>query len=330
MEVNGKEFMRNIEIEKEKEALYQQSLKLDAEKIKATKPSQEKASPEYFDGGFDKAMKIEKEREIEPVDLTIEEPKPVSEILVDPTMTMNKNKKYIILSVTLILLFIITILAMRLVSNNETERELLSAEDKEIKKEEILNKIDSNEQYQNILDEKAKRSNGNDKLNNEESQILGEVPLSKVEDTPIVIDTPVVPVQKPKRDLFGLDKEEIAKQKITPKKVIKKVAKKVVQKIKSKPVAKKVVKYDKVKSFTTKSTKGWFIQLGAFSKQPSKKILQNITNKGYSYQIKKVTIKGRVLNKLLVGAYLTKRKARASLSKVRKDLKNPHAYILRF
>ena len=56
----------------------------------------------------------------------------------------------------LILLFIITVLVIRLISNNDTQSQLNETRNvsPEVVKEEILNKIDSNEEYQKVIDRK--------------------------------------------------------------------------------------------------------------------------------------------------------------------------------
>ena len=72
---------------------------------------------------------------------------------------------------------------------------------------------------------------------------------------------------------------------------------------------------------------GSFIQLGAFSKYPSKAYLNNIQSKGYAVKIHKVEINGKFYHKLLIGPYKTQKESRSNLSKIRKDLKSPKAFI---
>ena len=329
MDVNGKEFIRNLEIEQEKEELHKQALRLDAEKRKAVKPSSSTTqTPSYFDDNFDQQINIDQKEDI--VDLKIENATIDDNDLMQPLTTSNKKKKYLILGVALVLLFIITILALRLASNKQTEQELVNNDTKQIQQNEILNKIDTNEQYQDDTDQKRQAEQKNINRPTQE-QNLNDIPLPKVEDTPIVIDTPKKQVEQ-KRDLFGLNGASAQSIKKPIEKTVKHTAKKVI-----KPVVKKVIKpryktHKKVvkKAIATNNTKGYFIQIGAYSKQPSKKLLNSIGKKGYDYQIKKVNIKGRFYNKVLIGAYTTRASAKKMLRKVRADFRNPNAYILRF
>ena len=327
MDVNGKEFIRNLEIEKEKEELHKQALKLEAEKRKAVKPSSTTQAPSYFDDNFDQKINLEPKEDI--VDLKIGSAADEDDLM-QPLATPNKKKKYLILGVALVLLFIITILALRLASNKQTEQELANNDTKQIQQNEILNKIDTNEQYQDDIDQKTQTEQKNINTPTQE-QNLNDIPLPKVEDTPIVIDTPKHPTEQ-KKDLFGLEDANTQSVKKPTEKTVKQTVKKAI-----KPIIKKVTKPKytapkKVvnKTNTTNSTRGYFIQIGAYTKQPSKKLLNSIVNKGYNYQIKKVNIKGRLYNKVLIGAYTTRTSAKKMLSKVRADFRNPNAYILRF
>ena len=322
MEVDGKEFLRNVGIEQDKERLNHEQQKLEELKRASVKRNQN-----YMD------MDAEANEEAPAfVDLSIGNDSPnqnvnthnqVDDIILDKSSTNNK-KKYIVLGFGLILLFIITVLVIRLISNNDTQSKLNDVDSTkkvnlEVVKEEILNKIDSNEEHQKILDKKVALEESN-KIEKKQEKEMNEIliPSETIDKIPLVMNTSKVKVEA-KRDLFELD---AAAEKSIQTKVVKKVLK---------PKKKIIIPPAKEKSFTnkTKALQGYFIQIGAFTKAPNKNLLKGISQKGYSYHIHKVTIKGKLYNKLLIGSYKTRLEATQNLSKIKSDFKNPNAYILK-
>lgn len=328
MEINGKEFMRNVSIEQDKERLLAEHKKLEQMKRDAkmrdesyqNETTQENNSA-YVDLSMNKTPPQDENQEniIEDLMLTPEDP--------------NKTKKkYIILGFGLILLFIITILVIRLISNSETKEKLenINPQTNAIVTDKILDKIDTNEEYQkvidrkNALDEVAKLEKA--KSENMEINIPNEAAITP---TPIVIDTPK-PKVEPKRDLFGLDKTEtqvkkVIEKKIEPKKIVKKEVQVQVKK-------QTIIEPAKQTNFTQKTAtvSGYFVQIGAFTKAPSKALVNDIVKKGYNYKVHQMNIKGKLYNKVLIGAYPSREVALKDIEKIRKDFKNPNAYILKF
>ena len=80
-------------------------------------------------------------------------------------------------------------------------------------------------------------------------------------------------------------------------------------------------------AFNTPS--GYFVQVGATSRAfPDQNFLNKVRNSGYDYIIHNITVKGKVIKKILVGPY----KSRSSASNALGDIKakiNPSAYIYR-
>jgi len=339
MEVDGKEFLRNVGIEQDKDRLTHEQQKLEELKRASVKREQN-----YMD------MDEEANKEESAfVDFSIGSDSPrqntnldnnVEDIMLDTSSTNNNKKKYIMLGFGLILLFIITVLVIRLISNNDTESQLndmnnINKMNPEVVKEEILNKIDSNEEYQKVIDRKIALEESNEiakKQKKEMNEIL--IPSEVVDNVPLVLDTPKVKVEA-KRDLFELDKaaQKTVKPKVSQPKVVKeKVKTQAKPKVVSKPKREIIVPPAKEKNFTKKSTSlnGYFIQIGAFTKTPNKNLLKSITKKGYSYTVYQLNIKGKLYNKVLIGAYKTRADATRNLSQVKSDFKNPSAYILKF
>jgi len=327
MEVDGKEFLRNVGIEQDKERLIQEQRKLEELKRASIKREESYMQTPVHD------------EEPAFVDLSLENDSPqsnnnhnntVDDIILDTSAQDNK-KKYIMLGFGLVLLFIITVLVIRLISNSDTQSQLenTQGQNSEVTKDDILNKIDSNEAYQqvidkqNALDESTKMAQ-NQKQQMQEIDIPGE---SEVNNVPLVIDTPKQQ-EEVKRDLFELNKEAQAVKKVAE---VKKVTQPKVEK--SSQVKRKTVVPSAEETIFTKkasSLNGHYIQIGAFTKVPSKSFTDSITKKGYKYAVYQVEIKGKTYNKVLIGAYTNRANASKNLNQVKKDFNNPGAYILKF
>ncbi len=347
MEVNGKDFMRNVGLEQDKERLIDEQNKLESLKRDSVKREENNLNNNAQDN------------ESAYVDLSINNDHPAQEhenVINDLRLKPedpNKNKKrYIVLGIGLILLFIITILVIRLISNNDIEDKMENRNPQinELGRDKILDKIDTNEEYQKVIDKKVALEESNMLEAKEKAKInVIDVPSETLENTPIVIDTPKLD-EKPKRDLFGLDKTnkiekeekvvEIKQKIVSPIEKIVEVKPKVVVKPKVEKTPKKtgqpkrkiLVKSPAETNFAKKTSNisGYFIQLGAFTKKPSDKLLNSITKKGYDYTVHTMSIKGKIYNKVLIGSYKTRTNASKVLSKVRKDFNNKNAYILKF
>ena len=345
MEVNGKEFMRNVAIEQDKDRLIAEHNKLEQQKRESVMRQQsysndnQEGDSAYVDLSLNNTPPIEHAEE-----------NVIQDLMLDPEDPNKNKKRYIVLGFGLILLFIITLLVIRLISNNDTKEQMenLNPEAKALVTDKILDKIDTNEEYQKVIDRKIALDEAS-KMDQNKNTTINEINIpneTKVENTPIIIDTPK-PKVEPKRDLFGLDKTQQQQAevqsvvpakakpevKVTPKvEPVKQVVKKQVEKPLSQPKKQIVIAPANQTNFTQKATdlSGYFIQIGAFTKEPSNTLLKSISQKGYNYKVHTMSIKGRLYNKVLIGPYPTRETSVNVIEKVRKDFKNPKTYILKF
>ena len=340
MKVDGKEFIRNVGIEQDKDRLVQEQHKLEELKRASIQRDQNYTDTDNGSAKDESAFVDLSVDSQTPPSMNNTNPNNVEDILLDTTNIENNKKKYIMLGLGLVLLFIITILVIRLISNNDIENTLenVDTEKNEIINDEILNKIDSNEAYQKVIDKKVALDKSME-MEEKKKKVINEivVPEQEVNNVPLVLDTPK-PKEAPKRDLFGLDKEKSSKVVAPVKKVVEKKVKviekaKVVKKVTplSQPKRSIIVPPAKETNFTKKATftKGYFVQIGAFTREPSRTLLKNIISKGYLYQVYKLTVKGKLYNKVLIGPYKTRTDAIRKLSQIKTDFKNPNAYILK-
>ncbi len=213
------------------------------------------------------------------------------------------RKKYIVLGIALILLFIITIIMIRLVSGEESDLQM--QEDTKLQQDQALNNEKIQQDYQQILNDKLKRVDQEEPI-----ATLDETSTQPKEDQTTIQEEPVVAQTIP-------EPQEVVAEQTPPVEPAKPV-------VVAEP--KKVEKKEEVKQETPSGT---YVQIGAFSKTPANSFLSNITQKGYTYKLHNVTINGKKMIKVLVGPYSNRNEALNNLHSIRSALNAPSAFILK-
>ncbi len=302
MKFKSDEFMRNIEIEKEKASLKQQSDALDAEKNKSIIKTKQ-----YFDD--------------EPVivDIKQQQPNELKDILLEDNDESTK-RKYIIFSVALIILFIITIIIIRVLSYSSNDEDKLFTQVEPIKQDKMINSEDNPNIKQLDINKIAQE----------------EIPLPKTKEKIVKKEI----VEEAKSDVFGMEsfpkvqpKQEIIHAPIVEKIIPKKKIEKTPVIPKAKVIVKKEIKslFPTTKIQPKKITKitGNYIQVGAFTTNPNKKLIYAIKKYKYPYIIHKMIVKGTSYKKVLIGPYSSEATIRDMKQKIKKDLKIKSPYTLR-
>ncbi len=323
MEFKGEEFLKNIEIEKEKVELEKQSQHLESQKNESI------IKNKFNNNSFQIHSKNDFNDDSVVVDIKGSFEDELDDIKLTSNSTNNETKKkYIILSISLSILFVLTIIIIRLISDDSEENSLFKTPAiEQIRQDSILDTPNANEKYEALIKQKAKQTI--QKELNLKSIAKEEIPLPKVEEK---VDTDKQ-IQESSNDVFGMEKK--IKKQIEVKKIIP-INKPVPIPVKTKKVIeapKKIVK-STIKQKPTKIVKpvrliGNFIQIGAFTQLPNKILLKSVIEEGYEYKIHKMIIKGTTYNKVLIGPYKGEIASQNARDKIRKDLNKPKAYILR-
>ncbi len=152
------------------------------------------------------------------------------------------------------------------------------------------------------------------------------------------------PIEKQKEDDFNKKLEEIrakyqkeadqakteetAKENIPSLPVETKITPEPQKEAAKKPEPKKITPVKTVKSEKTSSKRNnYYVQIGSFTKKPSKDILGNITKKGFNYKLRKAAKDGKKYTRLYVGPYKTKKEAEKAMAKIEKSLKVDGAFV---
>lgn len=305
MEIKGEDFLKKVQIKQETEELEQRLSRLKKEEDMA------------FNSQPQNSIKNNIEEDAVKVDIADQE---LGDIMLGTSNESNETnkKKYLILGLVLIILFLLTIVIIRLLNSPSEDS---GFETNKSKEEKILENDNIEEQYQKIIDEKLKNIK---EQNNQVEQKEEELNIQSIEEKEKKVEEEAIA----KPDVFGI-KEEVAveEKKEEPVKEVVKVEPPVT---KQKPVVTqpKVEKKPVVK--TTTKPEGTFVQVGAFSKQPAQKYLDKIVNNGFAYTLYKVNINGKIYNKVLIGPYKNRAEAEKNMEIIKRKLNISSAFILRF
>jgi len=311
MEVRGEDFVKNVNIEQEKAKLQEKKDYLEQQKEQSVILNSNDDIPEEL---------IDDSEDIELDDIKLDN-------------QQNNKQSYIVLAFALILLFLITIIIIRLFSSSDEKSNLSD------------NTFIQNENKQDMVTKVhtdtvtiKKEETTTDSLNINEIEKNEEKVVLKTKSIPK--DIKEVELQN---NIFEINKNEQAKkeeisnkvqekQEIVTKEQVSKPKKQVKTKINpyKNIVLKEEIKTKKKVNSNSSKINGYYIQVGAFSKKPNAKLLNKLTNSNLNYRLHTMTIKGKRYIKLLVGPYESYSSAKKQLSKVRKISKNNKAYVSRF
>ncbi len=201
------------------------------------------------------------------------------------------NKKYILLAIALVLLFAITIIIIRFISNSNNDTLIEDTSVNTIKQDNILEGIDPEQKYREIIQKRVET------LKQEEQLKAIEAKEDIKMNAPIVTDTEDIQDSVPTKQDKKREKEFKA------------------------PTAKTVILN------SSNKLDGSFIQLGAFSNYPKKQYINNIKDKNYDVVIHKVEVNGKYYHKVLIGPFESQQVSRSKLSTIREELNSPKAFI---
>lgn len=299
MEIKGDDFLKRIQVQQERDELEQKLNELEEVESSINTPP------------------TSNNRNEEPSDQEL------GNIMLETSSSNEENKKkYLVLGLILVVLFLLTIIVIRLLTDSSKEDPFTSdkTQSLEVSKTQEDNNIEEN--FQKIMNDRVKKNTQEKK-----EEIISEEKLNAIKPKP--------EPKKIKETITNDALDETIKKIEEKKKVIEKTKKEVVKKpepkkevIKTTP--KKSIK-DLVQNTSSSATpKGYFVQVGAFSKKPSNSYISKIRNAGLKYKVYQVEVKGKLYNKVLIGPYSSKASAKQNIDDIKKKLNISSAYVLRF
>lgn len=309
MEFEGEKFAKNVQIKQEM-AEKQHEL----EELKS-QMNHDETQPTNDNQPYPPYQEYE-----DPVMVDIPEQE-LGDLILDEEENENDKKKYIILGLALLLLFVLTVLIIKLMGSFDDAKSnnlLIEPEKETISQDDTLNNDEIEKQYQNIIKKKM------EEIKQEETQLDNTDTRPKEQET-VKTQTPEVDLEQKSQDLIKKLKTEEKVIEDTPV-VTTKEPKPVVKK----KVVEKPIETNFSKSVSNVKPTGVFVQIGAFSKQPNQKFMNNIVSNGYSYKLYSVEVKGKTYVKVLIGPYGSTATAKDALPTIKTKLNANSAYVIKF
>ncbi len=292
MEIKGDEFIKTVKLRQEKDDIQKRLEELDQlDNI----PTQEEPSP------YEEQI-IQTESELD--DIMLQAPNQNKQ---------NNKKKYMVLGLLLVVLFLISLLAIRFLNNDEQKDDSTNISQDNISQDKVLDNDNIEQQYQKIINQKLntiKEKNRQTEIEEKSSKEALDIKAIEKEEQklPKIKEKRTSKIKKAlEKDIFGMEetaKAQEIKQILRKPKSITKVVKKEVKKIikdKKSLFANVKVKKETSKKISTK-TKGIYIQIGSFSKTIDKKYIKNLDDNKIKYVLHKAIVKGTAYTKVLVGS----------------------------
>ena len=321
MQIKGEEFIKKVQLQQEREELERKLSEL--EEVEMTIHEEPVILSRSINNNIN--------NDIEPNDHEL------NNIMLGAAST-NANeenkKKYLILGIVLVVLFLLTIIIIRLLTGEAPKDDQFTsngADSSEIKKLSENSNIEEN--FQKIINERVKKDSSqpmvpeiarttDDKLENLQQTVENNLQGNETiqEEAPAVITNEALDETIKKIE----EKKTVQKERVVEK---KEVAKKEV--VERKTETRKSVK-DLVESPSSDVSKGYFVQIGAFTKKPSDSYINGIRSEGFKYKVYQIEIKGTLYNKVLIGPYSTRGAASQEVNDIKEKLKVSNAFIVKF
>lgn len=332
MQIKGEDFIKKVQLQQEREELERKLSEL--EDVEMTVNDEPVILSRNINMGMNSNMNNDLNNNTEVNDHELDN------IMLGSSGNTNEEnkKKYLILGIVLVVLFLLTIIIIRLLtgdSNKEDQFTSNNANSSEIKKLSENSNIEEN--FQKIINERVKKDSSapmvpempytsDDKAANPDQFTDNNLQDNETiqEDAPAIITNEALDDTIKKIE----EKKVIQKEKVEAKVETKKeVAKKEV--VEKKVEAKRSVK-DLIDTTSSDVSKGYFVQIGAFTKKPSDSYINEIRSQGFKYKIFQVDIKGTLYNKVLIGPYSTRAAASQDVDAIKEKLNVSNAFILKF
>lgn len=317
MQINGDDFLKKVQLKQEGEELKRKLNELNqAESNMQNLNLSNNLNSAYnsnINSSYEEIQRLQNNIEI---DNSADE---FDSLILEKRSNRSSNKKkYLILSAVLLILFFLTIVIFGLLnSDRKTNSSMIQDSDlvEEFQEQTKDNSIEDD--YQKILDEQNRKI-VSEKLDSPKIDSLENLDNIKeqIEKTPAKIE-PIISNEDIDKTIKKIEEKKVVKATTPAKTEAKKSIKDLVE---GKNSSQTPSTTPTKKQETTTLTKGFYVQIGAFSKQPDSIYLQKIKQNGFEYKVLNENINGKNLNKVLVGPFKSRAEASAKLPLVKEKL----------
>ena len=328
MQIKGEEFIKKVQLQQEREELERKLNELEDVEMSI------QDEPVILSRNINNNTINEVENDVEINDHEL------NNIMLGSSNNSNEEnkKKYLILGIVLVVLFLLTIIIIRLLSGETTKEDQFTsnnADSSEIKKLSENSNIEEN--FQKIINERVKKDSAapmvpeivkpaEDKAENiqqaSENTLEGNETIQQDEAPATITNEALDETIKKIEEKKAVQKEKVV-EKVTKKEPVKKEVAQV--KTEEKRSARNVAE-----TSSSDMSKGYFVQIGAFSKKPSDSYINTIRNEKFKYKIYQTEIKGTLYNKVLIGPYSSRAAASQDIDAIKEKLSVTNAFIVKF
>lgn len=320
MQISGDDFLKKVQLKQEGEELKRKLNELNQAEsnMQNLNLSNSLNSAYNSDNSYEEIQRLQNNIELENSNNEFD-----SLILEKRSNRSDNKKKYLMLGAILLVLFLLTVVIVGLLSNKDKKGDPFMPQDLSSSDTNISKESSIEESYQKILDDTNRKSaeqslediKENDSLDNLNS--IKEI-VQEPKETTITNEDLDKTIQKieEKKSLAPVVKVEEKKAPSTqnePKKSIREL-------VEGKSTQNSATKAVET---TTSTSKGFYVQIGAFKNRPDSAYLQKIKQNGFEYKI----IEESNLNKLLIGPYSSRANANTQMPNIKTKLNIQSAFI---
>ena len=338
MQIKGEEFIRKVQIQQEREELERKLNELEEVEMSINNDSvilERNNTNDYNSNNYNNNIE-QNEHELDNI------------MLGSSNANEDNKKKYLILGIVLVVLFLLTIIIIRLLTGDAPKEDQFtsnSASSTEMKKLQDSDNIEEN--FQKIINERVKKDTNEPMV----PEVHGTTPKSqnneKVEDSNTLqafenlqkeaesynskstgisdeaIDQTIKKVER--------SKSSVQKEKVTTTPVSTQKEEIVTKKVETKKSSiKDLVETPSENTISNSMSSAYFIQIGAFTKKPTDNYVSTIRNAKLKYKIYQDTVNGVAYNKVLIGPYSSKAAASENVEDVKQKLNVTSAFVVKF
>lgn len=329
MEIKGEEFLKKVKIKQEKEELEEKLSELRQRESEVYSNAQNVIKDEDYPDSSSSAefdLKISQSAQNAYENIALDE---------EPSNITNPDKKrnYLILGVALIILFLITILTFKIVFGEDEEKKqdnFTTNQTTQEQSNQLANSVDSN--FQKIMNEKKKREEEINQNRLEENRLEAAKLVENNQMSDDNMNEAIKKVQQKEQEQLSVTQKiirDIEEKQVETKPIVvdepKKEVVKTVEKAKETTSVKNLVK-----NIESSTPKGYFVQVGAFTKTPSQNYINNIKKANLKYKVYPVEVNGILYNKVLIGPYSSRAIAKQDIENIKNKLNLSSAFVLKF
>ncbi|MDD3025519.1 MAG: SPOR domain-containing protein [Aliarcobacter skirrowii] len=320
MQISGDDFLKKVQLKQEGEELKRKLNELNQAEsnMQNLNLSNSLNSAYNSDNSYEEIQRLQNNIELENSNDEFD-----SLILEKRSNRSDNKKKYLMLGAILLVLFLLTVVIVGLLSNKDKKGDPFMPQDLSSSDTNISKESSIEESYQKILDDTNRKSAEQSLEDLKENDSLDN--LSSIKEI----------VQEPKETTITNEDLDKTIQKIEEKKSVAPVVKVEEKKAPStqnepKKSIRELVEgkstqnsATKTVETTTSTSKGFYVQIGAFKNRPDSAYLQKIKQNGFEYKI----IEESNLNKLLIGPYSSRANANTQMPNIKTKLNIQSAFI---